>query len=272
MPPPNPARWAAAPPNATSNPAPPGNAGITGAIPPGPGTVAAGQPWRGGGLRIVLIAVAAVVVLAAVVAALLALRAHRQAGLANQGSSTSARSGSTAAAPRTPVAGAAGAASTGPLPSGWHWYTATATKTGTYAGFTLAIPDGWQVSSRGQGYYFEAPGGDTFLQVDLTPHTNPTMLAEAKYLAALTQQQGKFPGYGGQSIRSVNIRNQPGAAWSFAWQDPTLGRVRALDLMYIAKTTTGKQSFALYMSSPGAAFNGNLATFTEEIRTFRPVP
>ena len=98
------------------------------------------------------------------------------------------------------------------------------------------------------------------------------MLAEARYLAQLTQRQGKFPGYSDQSIRPVNIRNSAGAAWGFTWQDSTLGRIRALDLMYNARTPAGAQSFALYMSSPNAAFTGNLAAFTEEMRTFQPVP
>ena len=108
---------------------------------------------------------------------------------------------------------------------------------------------------------FEAPGNDTFLQVDLTPHTKSSILVEARYLAILTQRQGKFPGYQDQSIRAVNIRNSAGAAWSFTWQDSTLGRIRALDLMYVTRTSAGPQSFTLYMSSPNAAFNGNLATF-----------
>ena len=42
--------------------------------------------------------------------------------------------------------------------------------------------------------------------------------------------------------------------------------------MYIARTPAGQQSFALYMSSPDTAFDGSLATFTEEMRTFQPVP
>lgn len=249
--------------------APAGDPAITGAVPPLPGTVVTGPSRRRTTARTALVALGVVVVLAAVAAGVLALRAHQQATLANRAAPAPAAKTQTA---RTPVTAAAGTASTGPLPAGWHWYTRTAAAAGTNAGFTLAIPDSWQVSNRGSGYYFEAPGGDTFLQVDLTPHTKSPMVAEAKYLALLTQKQGKFPDYAGQSIRAADIRNTPGAAWSFTWQDPTLGRVRALDLMYIANTPAGDQSFALYMSAPSAAFSGSLATFTEEMRTFRPVP
>jgi eukaryotic-like serine/threonine-protein kinase len=277
------ARWASTPPAATALPDA-AAAAKTAAVPPQPGTVsrgqggpagptgpggAAGAGRRGKWRRTILIALGAVTVLIAVAVALFLRHSDRQAKLVNGSGATPA---STETKARTPVAAIAGTASSGSLPSGWRWYTATAATTGTNAGFKLAIPDSWQLYSKGSGYLFEAPGGDTFLQVDLTPHTKSSMVAEARYLAMLTQRQGKFPGYQDQSIRPVNIRNSPGAAWGFTWQDPELGRVRALDLMYIAPTSAGQQSFALYMSSPDAAFNGNLATFTEEMRTFQPVP
>ena len=71
----------------------------------------------------------------------------------------------------------------------------------------------------------------------------------------------------------MNIRNSAWRRWGFTWQDATLGRIRALDLMYNAlEILAGQQSFALYMSSPDAAFTGNLATFTGEMRTFQSVP
>jgi hypothetical protein len=211
-----------------------------------------------------------VVLIAAVAGGLLALRAHRD-GSSKVASQTNPAPGtSRAATPRTPVAAAAGAASD-VLPTGWYWYTLTAATAGTNAGFKLAVPDGWQVS-RGPGlrWYLRAPGSSTFLQVDLTPHTYSSMLAEAKYVAARSLQESLFPGYADQTIRPVYVRGQAGAAWGFTWQDSSAGRLRALDLMDIAKTTAGNQSYALYMSSPVASFDGDLATFTEEVRTFRP--
>jgi hypothetical protein len=276
-----PAGWASPPPpSATAWPSVSGNgaSGPTAAVPPQSGTLVAGMAGpgsangpagpgrRGNGRRNVLIAVGVLVLLIAAAAGVFLLRPH---GTAKPGKSSPTASETQA---RTPVAAAAGPASTGPLPSGWRWYTVPATAAGTNAGFKLAIPNGWQVYGKGNGYYFEAPGGNTFLQIDLTPHTKYSMVAEARYLAELTQKEGKFPGYGTQTIRAANIRGYAGAAWGFTWQDPTLGRIRALDLMYIARTSAGQQSFALYMSSPDTAFGGSLATFTEEMRTFQPVP
>jgi hypothetical protein len=144
---------------------------------------------------------------------------------------------------------------------------------GTRAGFRLAIPDNWQASleASGRGYVFEAPGGDTLLQIDLTPHTFGSMLKEANYLAQEAPKQGRFPGYGNQEIRAGQIRGRAGASWGFTWHEGKVGEVRSLDLMYIAPPAYGNQSFALYMTSPAPAFNSYLHTFTEEMRTFRPV-
>jgi hypothetical protein len=227
-------------------------------------------------LRAVLIAAAVVIVLAAVAGVLLALRGHghgsgnQQSGQSNTGTTGS---GPAARVPRTPAAAAAGTASDGPLPAGWTWYTASASSMGTSAGFKLAIPDGWQPAreSTGRGYLFEAPGGATLLQVDLTPHTFADMVKEAHYLSQEAPKQGKFPGYADEVIRATPVRGRVGASWGFTWQDSKLGEVRSLDLMYIAQTSGGPQSFALYMTSPASTFNSYLHDFTEEMRTFRPV-
>jgi hypothetical protein len=227
--------------------------------------------------RNVLIAVAVVIVLVAAVAGvLLALHGHhgsgsQQASQSNGG--TSGKSGTGAARdPRTPAAAAAGTASD-TLPTGWTWFTASAASMGTSAGFKLAIPDGWQPAqeSSGRGYVFQAPDGETLLQVDLTPHTFADMVKEAHYLSLEAPKEGKFPGYGNQLIRATPVRGQAGASWSFTWQDAKAGPIRSLDLMYIAQTSGGPQSFALYMTSPTPTFNNYLQDFTEEMRTFRPV-
>jgi hypothetical protein len=233
-----------------------------------------GAVRRGGHTgRTILIVAAVVVVLAAVAGVLLALRGHGHGGNTGGQSGSGSPGGSTTARePRTPVAAAAGAPSDGPLPAGWNWYTAPASSMGTAAGFKLAIPDGWQPSreSSGRGYLFEAPGGDTFLQIDLTPHTYPNMVREAHYIALQAPKEGKFPGYGDQEIRATPIRGQAGAAWSFSWQQAKVGLTRSLDLMFIAPT--GNQSYALYLTGPAAAFDSYQKVFTEEMRTFRPVP
>jgi hypothetical protein len=187
--------------------------------------------------RALLIAAVVVIVVAAVAGILLALRGHGPGSKLASQSNPAAGGGTTARDARTPAAAAAGAPDNGPLPAGWSWYTAPASSMGTRAGFKLAIPDSWQASreSSGRGYVFEAPDGN-------------------------------------QEIRATPVRGQTGASWSFTWQQDKVGQIRSLDLMYITRTVAGGQSFALYMTSPAPAFNRYLATFTEEMRTFRPVP
>jgi serine/threonine protein kinase len=220
--------------------------------------------------RAVLISVGVCVLIVAAVAGLIAWRQHDRTDV----STASGQSGSQAAArtPESPATAVAGAASTGPVPAGYRALTVTASEFNTTAGFTMAVPDGWGVSTQGTGIIVEAPGGAAFLQIDLTPHTFADTVAEAGYLAAVTQRQHKFPGYAGQIIRPINFRGGAGAAWAFTWLNPSLGRVRALDLMYDASTANGRQSYSLYLSSVATAWTSNLGVFDEAMRTFRPSP
>ena len=217
-----------------------------------------------------LVTLGIVLLVVAVAAGLLVYLTQHRTGL-NTAASQAGSSVSNATSD-SPVAAAAGAPSTGPPPAGYRSVTVGAATLGSTSGFTIAVPDTWKFSIRGTAAFAEAPTGGVFLQIDLTPHTYRDMLREARYLAALTQEQGKFPGYLGLGIRSANVRGTRGAAWQFSWQSPALGRVRALDLVYNASTSAGLQSFALYMSSPSTAWSSNLAAFDEEVRTFRPYP
>ena len=219
--------------------------------------------------RAVLISVGVCVLIVAALAGLIAWRQHHRTDV----SRASGQSGSPAArTPESPATAVAGAASTGPVPAGYRTLTVAASQFNTTAGFTMAVPDGWGVSTQGTGIIVEAPGGAAFLQIDLTPHTFADMVAEAGYLAAVTQRQHKFPGYAGQIIRPINLRGGAGAAWAFTWLNPSLGRVRALDLMYDASTANGRQSYSLYLSSVATAWTSNLGVFDEAMRTFRPSP
>ncbi len=217
-----------------------------------------------------LLTLGIVLLVVAVAGGLLVYRVQHRTGLNTAANQTGSSASNTTS--DSPVAAAAGAATTGPPPAGYRSVTVGAATLGSTSGFTIAVPDTWKFSIRGTAAFAEAPTGGAFLQIDLTPHTYRDMLREARYLAAVTQEQGKFPGYLGLGIRPANVRGTSGAAWQFTWQSPALGRVRALDLVYNASTSAGLQSFALYMSSPNPAWTSNLAAFDEEVRTFRPYP
>jgi len=244
----------------------PGAAPTRGAGPAAGPVPAAARRRRSAG-RTALVVLGVLAVIAVVVVALIVR--HHRASLGT--ASSQAGSGAAATPGRGPVLAAGGAASTGALPAGFRTVTVPAAKLGTNAGFAVAIPDSWNVSFRGLAMYAEAPGNVTFLQIDLTTHTKADMVAEANYLAQITtQQQHKFPGYRAVSIRRANIRGGSGAAWEFTWQNPAVGTMRSLDLLVIASTRTGQQSYALYMSAPAATWNRHLAAFDEETHTFQP--
>ncbi len=235
---------------------------------PAAGPAPAAPPRRRSAGRTALVVLGVLAVIAVVAAWLIIVRHHR-----TQLSSASNQAGSGAPATpgQGPVLAAGGAASTGSLPAGFRTVQIPAATLGTTAGFTVAVPDTWNVSTRGLGMVAQAAVGRTFLEIDLTPHTKTDMLAEADYLAQITQQQRRFPGYRGVSIRRASIRGSSGAAWEFTWQSAA-GTIRALDLLYIASTPAGQQSYALYMSAPAATWNSHLAAFDEEMHTFQPVP
>lgn len=240
---------------------PAGRGGPTDAVGHVPG--AAGR--RRSPRRMALISIGVLVLFVAVAAGLIAWQQHHKAVSTASGGAPAA-----ASTLESPIAAVAGPASTGPVPAGFRTLTVTAAQLNTNAGFTMAVPSDWSVTTQGTGVIVEAPGGTAFLKIDLTPHAFRNMLVEATYLAAATQRQGNFPGYADQHIQRINLRGGAGAAWGFTWQDPSLGRVRALDLLYDASASDGHQSYALYMSSAATAWTSNLATFGEAMRTFRP--
>jgi hypothetical protein len=213
--------------------------------------------------RRALISLGVLALVVAVAAGVMGLRAYRH----SSGLNTTGQ-----VAVESPVAAAAAPPSTGPLPPGYQLDKLAGSSAGATAGYTVAVPVTWTAVSKRNATHFYAPGVHTYLEIDLTPHTYADMVTEARTLANLTQQKGDFPGYQEIGIRPVNLRGMNAASWEFTWQDPGVGRVHVLDLMYIASTPAGRQSYALYMTAPERAWSRSLAAFDEEMHTFRPEP
>jgi hypothetical protein len=203
------------------------------------------------------------VLVVAVAAGVMGLRAYRHPSDLNTAGQVAVES---------PVAAAAAPPSTGPLPPGYQLDKLAGSSVGATAGYTVAVPVTWTAVSKGKATHFYAPGVHTYLEIDLTPHTYADMVTEARTLANRTQREGKFPGYQEIGIRPVNLRGLNAASWEFTWLEAGVGRVHVLDLMYIADTAAGRQSYALYMTAPERAWTRSLAAFDEEMRTFRPAP
>jgi hypothetical protein len=106
--------------------------------------------------------------------------------------------------------------------------------------------------------------------VDLTPHTYKNdMLREATYIR--NQSLSRFPDYRQLGLARLTIRGQPGSYWKFTWDDAGVQQ-EAIDLLYVAQTSAGPQSYAMYMTAPASKWNQLRPVFDEEMETFNPMP
>jgi hypothetical protein len=159
------------------------------------------------------------------------------------------------------------------LPSDWSTKTVLSSELGTAGGFSIGVPPGWTVRQKNLSTYLDAPDGAQYLDVDLTKHDRPDMVAEAEYVERNAVAQGHLPGYRQVSLRQVKIRETTGAFWAFTWVTPAGVTMRVDDLLFELQTSSGPQSYAVYLTSPTADFAGSrgLLLFERMLRTFEPV-
>jgi hypothetical protein len=158
--------------------------------------------------------------------------------------------------------------STGTIPAGYASYSQPAAANET-AGFSLAAPTSWKASTSGYQTYLRDPSAaNVNLLVDLTPHTyKNNMLREATYIR--NRSLPSFPGYRQFGLARLTIRGQPGSYWKFTWDDAGVQQ-EAIDLLYVAQTSAGPQSYAMYMTAPVSEWNQLRPVFDEEMETFNP--
>lgn len=155
-------------------------------------------------------------------------------------------------------------------PLGYQLFMLSAADAGTVAGFQIDTPATWStVRSSARRSFFYAPLHQRFLNVDLTTHTYPDMLTEAEHIEAGQVARGKFPGYRRITMERTQIRGFPAAIWEFSWQNSAGIQMHGADLLFIAKTAAGDQSYALFMVAPERAWLSTMRTFARELRTFQ---
>jgi hypothetical protein len=222
--------------------------------------------------KLVLVALA-LIGAGAGVAAVLTLKHHHNSASARQGSGTPTGAPTSTGqglqivdAINQPVS------ATGPLPAGYKSFTEPASAGGTTAGFQLAYPSNWPVvrTSAVRVRFTNPQDRLTYLAVDLTPHTKQDMLAEATYIRNQSVAQGHFPGYHQIGLQRLTIRGRPAAFWKFTWMDSGV-QEEVLDLLYIADTPAGPQSYALYFTAPTSQWSAMHTYFNEEAETFAPL-
>jgi len=224
-----------------------------------------------------LIAAAALVVAAGVAAGLYA--ADRPAA------GTSARSGhppgQTATAPASPTSAvsatprphsrSASAASTSaastpgpdagsraPVPAGYRTYHDP-------TGFSIAVPDGWQISHRGAYVYLTQPSGAAFLLIDQSDQPKPDPLADWRQQEA--NRIGTYPGYHRVRLEAISYPQAEKAAdWEFTYYRQGV----LLHVLNRNVLANAHHAYALYWSTSQSDWASEYGTFKVLARTFQP--
>jgi tRNA A-37 threonylcarbamoyl transferase component Bud32 len=214
-----------------------------------PGTAHRLQPRSAGGRILVLCLAGAAIVVLGLVAGVLFTRASGNG---------------------QPSAGAAAGAfpAARPLPVGYHWYTQPAAA-GTAAGFTMAVPDGWQGSSQGPATYLRDPATGGTITASFTPFTASGPVREAQALEVAVVSRGSYPGYRRIAITPWLLRGRLAGAWRFSYRQPGTGLIEGLEVVSGLPTAGGQQPYEMLVTAPVAHWPASKAAFAEALRTLR---
>ena len=84
----------------------------------------------------------------------------------------------------------------GAMPAGFHWFTNS-------TGFSIGVPDGWQIQHVGHYVYLNDPSNSgIFLLIDQSDQPKPDALADWRQQAA--NRAASYPGYHLIRLQSVN--------------------------------------------------------------------
>ena len=241
----------------------------------------------GTGRRWILALIALAVIGAGAGAAAVMLVRHSGSGSAGagatQGTNSTTAAGtppSTAGTPGTSAASgpyskldivdAIDAPSSGPFPAGFTGYKLTASSAGATAGFSISYPGSWGAKPSGYQTYFQDPQLNAYVLVDLTPHTFPNnMVREAQYIKK--RSASAHPGYKAMgAITSWPIRGATGSYWKFTYDDNGVTQ-EVLDLLWVADTAAGSQSYAMYFTAPEAYWGKLRPVFSTIAQSFLPL-
>ena len=228
-------------------------------------------PWRPSGRasRLTgLVALAAIAVAAVAVALVLTRSPGHQAISPAAGTRSSASPGSHHGAGTPPPqasssssATASSSAGTAALPAGWYLFTNS-------TGFSIGVPQGWQVSHVGHYVYIRDPdNGGIFLLIDQSNQPKPNALADWQQQASA--REGSYPDYHQIRLQSVSYAQaQQAADWEFTYnRNGTLVHILNRNIL-----ANAHHAYALYWSTPESDWNAYYRYFQAFAATFRPAP
>jgi tRNA A-37 threonylcarbamoyl transferase component Bud32 len=176
------------------------------------------------------------------------------------------------ATPNPSATGSPGSGGGTPPPAGYQWFQVSAASLGTTAGFKIAVPDTWRMSRNGLVTYLDVAAGKPYIEVDVTPFAYSGPVREAYYRQAQARASHLYPLYRLIGIRSAGFRAVPEAIWGFHWQEPGVGQVGVLEVLFTLTTSAGQQSYALSVSASAARFVALRVIFHQALQTFAPLP
>jgi eukaryotic-like serine/threonine-protein kinase len=207
------------------------------------------------------VAAAALLAVAAVILTQPGPPRHHQASGVSAGPPSHAPSASTTSGgPSQPgtTSPAPGGSGPGPLPSGFVWYHDP-------TGFSIGVPQGWQVSHDGHLVYVRDPASSRFLLIDQTDRPQPNALADWRQQEA--SRRGTYPGYHLIRLQAVDYAQAAQAAdWEFTYyHDGQLVHVLNRNIL-----ANAHHAYALYWSTPDSEWQASFQLFRAFAATFRP--
>jgi eukaryotic-like serine/threonine-protein kinase len=157
--------------------------------------------------------------------------------------------------PDSPAPGRSGR---GGLPRGFSWYHDP-------TGFSIAMPENWQISHKGHLVYLQDPSSGRFLIIDQTTHPKPNPLADWRQQEAA--RISTFPGYHRIRLQAVHYAQAERAAdWEFTYDDNgQLTQVLNRNIL-----ANAHHAYALYWSTPASEWKTSYHYFRAFAATFRP--
>jgi eukaryotic-like serine/threonine-protein kinase len=163
---------------------------------------------------------------------------------------------SAAAPSNAPTASATTAIGT--TPSGWHPYTGP-------GGFTIAVPDGWNVQASGTSVRIQNFKG-LFLLIQQSNTPKADAKADWETQARTRVADGDFPGYQEISIKTINYRNYRTAAdWEF-----TFNKNGAQHVLNRGFVTSATQAYGFYWQTSASQWAAGQAFFQNFASSFQP--
>ncbi len=212
--------------------------------------------------RSLLLAVAVVALLSvtAIVAALMV-----SGGDTSRGKSTSRRaappsasaSASASASGRAAGSNGAGTGSGPGIPDGWQRYTDPS------VGWSVAVPQGWQVERNGTETDFNDPSGDRYLRVDTRYPPGPS--AKGAWEDQEKAFQSSHDGYRRIALDNVDYRGYDAADWEFTYRAGGV-TLHALDRGLVANG----RGYAMYFQTHEGRWDDSKDVMHQIWDTFRP--